>query len=81
MVYGFSWGLLFDMNLILLSPQVKLNLLHSKTSLLIVPFNEHERMISNPILILENTSMNTILMATGKFMLSRSVEAVASNMC
>ena len=30
------------MNLILLSPQVKLNLLHSKTSLLIVPFNEHE---------------------------------------
>ena len=45
------------MNLILLSPQVKLNLLHSKTSLLIVPFNEHENDL-NPILILEyfNTS-------------------------
>ena len=38
------------------------------------------RMISNPILILE-ILVNTILMATGKFMLSRSVEAVASNMC
>ena len=68
------------MNLILLSPQVKLNLLHSKTSLLIVPFNEHENDFES-YFNSRNTSLNTILIATGKFMLSRSVEAVASNMC